>query len=84
MGEFVDQGDFGLASKNRLEVHLLERRAAVLARHARHNLEVANLRIGVGPVVGLHVANHDVSPTFATAVPLVEHPVGLANSGRGT
>ena len=41
VGEFVDERDLGLTRQYRVEVHLLEHRAPVLATDTRHNLEVA-------------------------------------------
>jgi hypothetical protein len=41
VGELVDESDFGLAGKDRLEVHLLKGRTPVLDDLARDDREVA-------------------------------------------
>ena len=54
--ELVDERDLGLAGEDRVDVHLLERRAAVLEPPARDDLEVADLLGGARPAVGLDEA----------------------------
>ena len=73
----------GLARDDGVDVHLLERDAAVLDRAARHTLEVLQLRLGVGAAVGLDDADHHVEAARAQGVRLLEHRVGLADAGRG-
>ena len=58
--ELVDERDLRLAGEDRVDVHLLERRAAVLDRSPRDDLEVADLLGGLRPAVGLDEADDDV------------------------
>ena len=51
--ELVDEGDLGPAGEDRVDVHLLERRAAVVDAAARDDLEVAELLGGLRAAVGL-------------------------------
>ena len=53
VGELVDQGDRGPAGQHGVEVELLERRAAVAHRLARHDLEPLEPLGGVGAAVRL-------------------------------
>ena len=81
--ELVDEGDLGLPREDRVDVHLLERRPAVLDRLARDDLEVADLRRGLRPAVRLDVADDDVFAVLAAAPSLVEHGVRLPDACRG-
>ena len=59
----------GLRGDHRVEVHLGEHEVAVLGAQARHLLDAVGERGGLGPVVRLEVADHDV-----TAVVLAWRP----------
>ena len=50
---------------------------------AGHDLEVAELRGGLGPAVGLDEADDDVGAALVAAPALVEHGEGLAHARRG-
>ncbi len=58
--ELVDERDLWAPGENGIDVHLLERRPAVLDSFARHDLEVADLLGGFRPAVRLDVADDDV------------------------
>ncbi len=73
----------GPAGEDGVEVHLLERRAAVLDRAAGDDLEIAELGLGPRAAVGLDVADDDVGAPFGAGAAFVEHGVGLAHAGRG-
>ncbi len=64
-----------------VDVHLLERDAAVLDAPARHDLEPLRERGGLGPVVRLQVADDDVDAVRERLPALEEHAVRLADSG---
>ena len=81
VGELVDQRQFRRATDHRVGVHLLQLQGPVLRAQARHDLEPLRERRGLGPVVRLEVADHDV-PAFGLRLPaLLQHPVGLAYAG---
>ena len=67
---------------HRVDVHLLERRAAVLDLPPGHDLEVAELLGGARPTVGLDEPDHDVGATLVAPAALVEHGERLADAGR--
>ena len=46
------------------------------------DLEVVELRLGVGPSVGLDVSDDDVDAARGAATTLVEHREGLADARR--
>ena len=74
----------GSAGEDRVDVHLLERRCRGSRRCAAgHDLEVAELRLRLGPAVGLDEADDDVGAALLAAPALVEHGEGLADAGRG-
>ena len=60
VGQLVDQRHRRLAGEHGVEVHLLERGAAVLHRAPRDDREVAELARGARPAVGLDVADDHV------------------------
>ena len=80
MGQLVHQGDLGVPRQQPVEVHLLEDLAPVFDPGPREDLEVTDLRPGIGPVIGLDVADDDVLAPCVGAPPLVEHGVGLADA----
>ena len=82
--QLVDERHLGPAGENRVEIHLLERRAAVLDRPSWHDLEVGHLLGGLRAAVRLDVADDDVRASLGPAVPLAQHRKRLADAGRGT
>ena len=72
----------GCRRDHRVDVHLLERHAAVLDLLARHDLEVADLRLGLGAPVRLDESDDDIDASTSQIVRLVEHAVRLARSRR--
>jgi hypothetical protein len=79
--QFVDEGDLRGTFQDRFEVHLAERRAAVVAFDPRHGLQALQHRLGVRPSVALDEADDDIAAAGGAAPALVQHPVGLAHSG---
>ena len=75
--QLVDDRDLRLAANDRVDVHLLERDAAILDPLARYDFEVADLRLGLGAPVRLDEADDDVDAATAKIVRFVEHAVGL-------
>ena len=80
VGQLVDQGHLGSAGQDGVQVHLGERRPAVLDHAAGHHLQALDQRRGVLPAVGLHEADHHVGPAASAPVALGEHGVGLAHA----
>ncbi len=61
----------GLRASRSVDVHLLERPAAVFDTPARHNFEVADLTPPSSLCRGLHEADGDVLAVFASATTFV-------------
>ncbi len=80
VGEFVDDGDLGAPGDHRVHVHLGEPSTAVGTFGADDHLDALQLGLGVGAAVALDVADHQVLASAESAVRLVEHAVGLADS----
>ena len=79
--QLVDQGELRRASHDLVDVHLLERHAAVLDAAARHRLEPLGERRRLRPIVRLEVADHDVDALGLRLPALEQHAVGLADAG---
>ena len=85
VGQLVDQGDLRTAGQHGVEVHLLEESCPrYVSAPAGYDLEVADLGVGVGPVVGLDEADDHVGAALRAPPALVEHGVGLAHARRRT
>jgi hypothetical protein len=84
VGEFIDQGNLGLACEDRVKIHLFESGSSVVVGHARNDFKIAHLSVRLRSTVRLDVTNHHVRTAVATSPPFVEHPVGLADPGRGS
>ena len=76
--ELVDERDLRAPREDRVDVHLLERRAAVLDALARDDLEVADLVGRLRAAVRLDEADDDVLAVLAPAPALVQHRERLA------
>ena len=83
MGELVDEHDLRRPREDRIDVHLLERRALVLDHLPRDDLEVADLLRGARTAVRLDEADDDVRAAALAAPALVEHRERLADAGCG-
>ena len=62
MRQLVDEHDLRLARQDRVGVHLLDDHPAVRDALARDDLEIADLRLGLGAAVRLDEAGDDVVP----------------------
>ena len=82
--ELVDERDLRAAGQHRVQVHLLEDGPAVGHRPARDDLQPVEQGGGQRAPVRLGERHHDVGAAFGPAMPLAEHGVGLADSGRGS
>ncbi len=83
VGELVDDHDIRPARDDRVDVHLLERHAAILDLSEWHALEVADKRFGFGTPVSNHDADDDVDALRLQLVRLFEHLVRLPDTGGG-
>ena len=75
----VDEGHVRSASQYGSEIHLQQRRAAVLDRSPGHDLQALQLCGGLRPPVRLDHADDDVGPPLDSPASLVEHGEGLAD-----
>ncbi len=66
----------------RVDVHLLQRHAAILDLLARDDLDVADLRERFRAPVRLDEADDDVHAAALEIVRLLEHAIRLARAGR--
>lgn len=82
VGQFVDQRDLRVPGEDRVEVHLLQRRALVVEPPAGDDLEAVLQCGGMPATVGLAQADHHIGAAAGPAVALVEHGDGLAHPGR--
>ncbi|MFK4625394.1 hypothetical protein ABIF50_008700 [Bradyrhizobium diazoefficiens] len=71
----------GRARDHRVEVHLLDRLAAVVEPLARDDFEPPHQRLGLGAAMGLDEADHDVDAGLALGMGTLQHLVGLADAG---
>ena len=83
MGQFVDEGDAGMAGDEGVQVHLVEQAALVRDRPARDQLEAFDEGLGFGAAVGLDDAGHDVHPVPQLGAGRGQHLVGLAHARGG-
>ena len=84
VGELVDERELGLAGEDRVDVHLLERRAAVARSCVRGTTSRSrDLRGRVRAPVGLDETRRRRRCRARAAPALVEHGEGLADAGRG-
>ena len=79
--ELVHERHLGPARQHGVDVHLVERRAAVGQAPAGHHLQALDLRGGVRPAVRLHEGHDDVGAPLGAPVALAEHGEGLAHPG---
>ncbi len=80
MSQFVDECDLGMASEDRVDIHLGEVAAAVVDGAARDDLEVADGFGGVWPTVGLDETDDDIGAAFGPTMAFAEHREGLADA----
>ena len=83
MRELVDHAHLRLARKDGVDVHLFELDALVRGSSGGDDLEIADLRLGVGAAVGFDEADDDVDAARLQRARVLEHRVGLADTWRG-
>ena len=69
-------------SDDGLHVQVFERRASILDPSPRNDLQVLDLRFGVGPPVGFDEGRDDIYAVGLERVCLLQHRVRLADSRR--
>ena len=83
VGELVDQHDLRVPGNDRIQVHFLERLAAVFDAAPGNDFEALQQRLGFLAAMGLDDAGDDVVAVLQPRVGLLQHFVGLADAGRG-
>ena len=83
VGKLVDQHDLRLSRNDRIQIHFLERLAAVFDAAPGDDFEAGQQRFGFLAAVGLDHAGDDVVAVLEPRVGLLQHFVGLADAGRG-
>ena len=80
VGELVHQRELRTAGQHRVQVHLRERDAAILAGEARDDRQALGQRVGFLAPVGFDVTDDDVASGGQFAAGGFEHGVGLADA----
>ena len=80
--QLVDDAQLRLARQDRVYVHFLELDAFVGDPPPRDDFEIADLRVGVRPAIGLDETDDDVDAALLERARVLEHRVGLADAGR--
>src|SRR5712671_1983111 len=80
MREFIYDRNSGLASNDRLHVHLFKRHAAVLGATQGHSFEIAYERFSIGATVRLDETDYDVDSLSLQQVGLFQHLISLADT----
>src|SRR5262249_40285627 len=80
--ELVDQGDLGPARQDRVEIHVLQGRAAVLHLHPWHHLQALQKLDCPRPPIGLDEGHDHVVAMAQQFVRLAQHGEGFAGPGR--
>ena len=79
--ELVDKRDLGATIQHRLQVHLLERDAAMFDTCARDGRDSRSHRRRCGAAVSLYNPDDDIVPAPEEASPIFQHGEGLADAG---
>ena len=82
VGQLVHQGHRAADGEHGVEVHFLQHDAAILDAAARHLLQLADLRRGLGPAMRLDDADDHVDALPFEPLAFLQHLVGLADAGR--
>jgi hypothetical protein len=80
--ELIHDADLRVPRQDRGQIHLMQHHRPVGNRALRNDLQIADHRLGVGALVRLHEANHDVDALLAHQVRVLQHLVGLAHARR--
>ena len=80
VGELVHERDRRVPRQHRVEVHLLESRAAVLHLAPRDDLEIAELLGSPRTRVGLDEGDDHIGPPLGAPTTLVQHVEGLPDA----
>ena len=80
VGELIHQRELRTARQHRVQVHLRERDAAIVAAEARDDRQALGQRIGFLAPVGLDVTDDDVPTGGQLTSRGFEHRVGLADA----
>ena len=81
MRELVDQGKLGRPPDHALCIELVQRKPPMARAPVRYRLEPFGESGGLGPVVRLQVADHDVVALVLCLLAFLEHAVCLADAG---
>ena len=82
VGELIDHGEARMPGQDRIEIHLVERGAAILKLRARHNRHAFEQRLGFLAPVCFDDAYDDLAPLSLFLARSLQHGVGLADAGR--
>lgn len=81
VSEFVDECHLRASAQQSVEVQLAELRAPVEVCGRGKDLQALEPLLGERPLVAFHGGSYDVDAPPCSAVCLVDHPVGLADTG---
>src|SRR5581483_12020963 len=81
--ELIDERDFRMSREDRVQVHFFQRDTAIFHTLSWNDLQVTNLRDGIGPMMSFNKTNHYVDAPAPQVAGFVEHPICLPHAGRG-
>ena len=80
--EFIDNRETGMPGEDRIEIHLLELRSAIVNLRARHDWHAFGQRFGFLAAVRFDNADHDLDALLQLLPRSLQHGVGLAHARR--
>src|SRR5258708_30895654 len=80
VSKLINQGDLGLSSQDRVQVHLVKPGCPVLDRLAGDDFEALDHVFGEPAPVALYKADDHISAALTSTPALAEHGVGLADA----
>jgi hypothetical protein len=81
MSELIDDADGGVTPKDSLGIHFFEAGAAILDGFAGDDFQPFEPGDGFFAAVGFEIADHHVDAAAVELLGILEHLVGLANTG---
>ena len=82
VGQFIHQHQLWMAPQHGVDVHFGKLDGAVGDLQAWNDLQPADQFFGLGPPVGLDVADHDVHPLLFPLVGGLQHGIRFSDPGR--
>ena len=81
VGQFIHQGQTGLALQNGVDIHFGQFDIAVGNVSARDDFQPKDECFGFGALMGFDITNHHIHPLIFALVGGFQHGIGFAHSG---